>query len=82
MDEMYDLMDPVDYDINGDYEVAVDGVAISIPLDLDSAKEFGIECGMDFVVRHRYTGQIVYAASEYEYSRHYVEIVCEKVVWL
>lgn len=63
------------------YIVYVAHVAQSIPLELDEAKEFAHECGMDFEVRCEETYELVYSAAEYEYSRFYVEIECDMPVW-
>lgn len=64
------------------YVVYACGVKQSIPLELDEAKEFAIETGMDFEVRDEETHELVWSASEYEYSPYYVEIECETLVFV
>ena len=63
------------------YVVWAGGVKQSIPLPLDEAKEFAIETGMDFEVREVETLELVWSASEYEFSRYYVEVECDYPVW-
>lgn len=64
------------------YVVWAGGVKQSIPLELDEAKEFAMETGMDFEVRDEETLELVWSAAEYEYSRYYVEIECETLVFV
>ena len=63
------------------YIVYLSHVAQSIPLELDEAKEFAVECGGDFEVRCEETYELVYSAAEYEYSPYYVEIECDMPEW-
>ena len=58
---------------NMSYTVWANDVPQSIELqDLEEAREFAHETNMDFVIKDQ-TGQVVYTAKEYEFSRYYVE---------
>jgi len=64
------------------YVVYAGGVAQSIPLSLEEAKEFAHETNMDFEVRDLNSHELVYSAAEYAYGAYYVEIECQQPVWL
>ena len=57
------------------YSVWEDGQDVSIDLDLESAKEFAHESNTRFEVRSVDTGEVVYRAEDYKFSRYYKEPV-------
>lgn len=63
------------------YIVYAGHVAQSIPLELDEAKEFARETGVDYEIRDEETYELVFSAAEDLFSRYYVEIECDRVVW-
>lgn len=53
------------------YSVWEDGQEVSIDMCLESAKEFAHECNTRFEVRSVETGEVVYRAEDYKFSRYY-----------
>ena len=53
------------------HSVWEDGQDVSIDMDFESAKEFAHESNTRFEVRAVETGEVVYRAEDYEFSRYY-----------